>query len=112
MVCNSFLPSFENLKIALRPSSTTQTFFSGSYGLMKTACGCLNSLSHCVQDSTMSPSAFTMTRQCSQRPSTPYLPFQLFATSSGPGGLDTGPCPAFRNGSPLTGKERLGPNSG
>src|SRR5580704_942851 len=76
---------------------------------MKTAWGCLNSLSHWVQLSTMFPSEFKTTRQCSQRPSTPYLPFQSLGSSGGPSGLDAGPWPAFRKGSPLTGKERLRP---
>jgi hypothetical protein len=34
IVCTSRLPSFVNLKIAWRKSSTIQTCFSGSYGLM------------------------------------------------------------------------------
>src|SRR5215472_6538123 len=79
---------------------------------MNTACGCLNILSHCVQASIIFPLASTTTRQCSQRPSTPYFPFQFASEPSGPGGLETGPWPTFLNGNPLIGNDRLGPNCG
>src|SRR6185503_15790064 len=92
-----------------------------SYGLTYTACGRLNSVSHCVHCSMMFPSASTTMRQCSHRASTP---------SSRKGGCDPRhssiplagswpdpPAPggvawlALRHGTPPTGNWTLGPTS-
>ena len=64
----------------------------------------------------MLPSLSITTMLCSQRASTPFVPFQFLSASSGnwpgappPGRAATGPCDAFRNGTWPTGNERLGP---
>src|ERR1700674_408350 len=94
-------------------------FFSGSYGLMYTACGRSKNASHFVQSSEIFPLASTTTSACSQRASTPFLPLHFLSASSGkspgappPGKLATGPCDALRNGTSPVGNERLGPKGG
>ena len=49
------------------PSSTSQTWRSGSYGLMSTRCGRTNRALCCSHESTILPSRLTMKRMWSQR---------------------------------------------
>src|SRR5204863_185386 len=72
------LPSCVNSCSTCAKSSITQTCFSASYGLMVMKCGFLIRLSHCVQASSWLPFASAMVSRCSQRASTPTLPFHIF----------------------------------
>ncbi len=65
MLCTSSLPSFVNLWMTCLWSSTIQTCFSGSYGLIATKCGRCNMESHWVQASMTSPSPLSTRMQCS-----------------------------------------------